>query len=279
LAFVQCTYLTRATTTTTDGLGRTVMPIGQGAVRFPGPPGVTYAPGVHVDCGMTIDSQESWRITPAPDPGTLDLGAVTMHEGGHMLGLSHSTIGLSTVDSNDDATMIPFADATSNLRSLHLDDVGSLLRSYLRVNSLDPVTGGFARIRGQFLKNPACDTPAFGVSVRVHPNGQALEAAAAQETFSASFLRRAIPGQSRSGQFDINVLPGVQYALAAILLSNEGGSAYWSFRFNLTTALSNATTPGETILDNLATVGPLLPGETVAVGNIGVLGCSATGGP
>ena len=95
---------------------------------------------------------------------------------GHMLGLSHSIVGIvlssSSQDqagSEDDATMAPTADATTNLRDLRYEDKASAIRTYTRVNGLGQSPANLATITGRIVRDPGCSVAATGVSVKALP--------------------------------------------------------------------------------------------------------------
>lgn len=273
LAITPCSSLTEPSTTVTGPFGGTRLPIGDGrSIPFSGPPGVTYPEGTVIDCGITFNNSMPW-ITEGGGAG-FDIQSVATHEIGHLLGLSHSTVGLSTLtDSGDDATMTPFADSTDNLRSPKYEDLASVLRTYMRANDLERTTGGFATIVGKVQAGLDCQN-ATGVSVRAYEGTTGFEGSLVVETFSGSNLRQGIPGEPFDGSFELNVLPGVAYTLATTTLVPDLTAPFSSFRFNPTTIFSNTKTEEPTITDQIVEVGPLSPGEVLDIGNIGILGCT-----
>lgn len=273
LAITPCSSLTESSTTITGPFGGTRLPIGDGrSIPFPGAPGSTYPAGTIIDCGMTFNSNMPWENEGGG--AGFDLQSVATHEIGHLLGLSHSTVGLSTLtNSSDDATMAPFADNTDNLRSPKYEDLASALRTYLRTNDLERTTGGFATIAGTLRAGPDCQN-ATGVSVRAYEGTSGFEGSLAIETFSGSNLREENTGEPFDGSFELNVLPGVAYTLAATTFVPDLTAPFSSFRFNPTTIFSNTKTEEPTVTDQILEVGPLSPGEVLNIGDIGILGCT-----
>ncbi|HLV01383.1 MAG TPA: matrixin family metalloprotease [Acidobacteriota bacterium] len=272
LAITPCTSLTEPSTTTTGPFGGTRLPIGDGrSIPFPGPPGVTYPAGTIIDCGIAFNTNAPW-VNSGGSAG-FDMQSVATHEIGHLLGLSHSTVGLSTADSSDDATMIPFADNTDNLRSPKYEDLASVFRTYLRTNGLERTLGGFATIVGRIQAGPDCQN-ATGVSVRAYEATTGFEGSLVVETFSGSNLRQGLPHEPFDGSFELNVLPGVAYTLATTTLVPDLTAPFSSFRFNPTTIFSNTKTEESIVTDQLLEVGPLSPGEVLDVGDLGILGCT-----
>jgi hypothetical protein len=100
------------------------------------------------------------------------------------------------------------------------------------------------------------------------------------EMFSGSQLREVLPGHPSNGSFQLNVLPGVSYTLAARTLELGASTLLGVNRYNATTVFGNQVTlaGGSQFFDTLATAGFILPGETRNVGNLAILGCGGGGG-
>ena len=282
LAVTPCWTLDAVTTTTTDTTGRTVLPVeGGSAIPFPGPPGVTYPIGTVIDCGMRFDSLDTWSVTDVPDPGSFDVQSVATHEGGHFLGISHSTLGDFTAIDPTSATMLPLAaPGDSSFRTLEEDDRASVLRVYARNRFSGPLPqtiGGRAVISLRLLKDGAC-VPTTGVSVVAYRTQAGIDGMNRVETFSGSQLRAFTPHQPFNGSVTLNVPPlpaGESYTIYARTLET-GTGALASQRYNYTTINSNLLDPENEsrTFDQLATIDSLSAGESRDLGDIGILGCS-----
>jgi hypothetical protein len=281
LAVTPCWVLAAPTTTTTDATGSTVMPVeGRSTIPFPGPPGVTYPVGAIIDCGMQFDSLDTWSTTDVPDPFGFDVQSVATHEAGHFIGVSHSTLGDFTAINPMSATMLPFAapgDAT--FRTLEEDDKSAVLRIYARNRFNGPLAltaGDRAVINLRLLKDEAC-LPATGVSVVAYRTRSGIHGMNRVEAFSGSQLRVFTPHQPFNGSVTLNVPPlppGESYTIYARSLET-GLGALSSQRYNYTTINSNLLDPENQsrTFDQLATISALDAGESLDLGDIGILGC------
>ncbi len=284
LARAPCYFLTADTTTFNDN-GETRLPTTTGSIPFPGPPGVTYPPGTAVDCWMEFDVADPWSTAAGPVPNLFDIQAIATHEGGHFLGVSHSTVGLP-LDRNggiivgpDTATMVPTGGPNSiEFRSLAQDDIAAFLRTYSR-NATPPAAqtaGGRGLIQFQLGKGASCE-PATGVSVWAYATAEGLEGTNRVETFSGSQFRDPL-GDPTSGSVKLNVPPGGPYTIYARTLEDNATSSaslYSAFRYSQTTIAGNTLPPNELTqqFDSLATVGTIAGGDTVDLGTVGILGC------
>lgn len=282
LAVTPCWGLDAPTTTTTDAQGHTVLPVDGGAsIPFPGPPGVTYPVGTVIDCGMQFDSFDTWSTSAVPDPNGFDVQGIATHEGGHFIGVSHSTLGDFTASNPMSATMLPVVAAgDANPRTLEEDDKASILRLYARNRFSGPIpqtVAGRALITLRLLKDGAC-APATGVSVVAYRTQSGINGTNRIETFSGSQLRAFTPHQPFNGSVTLNVPPlpaGESYTIYARTLETGQGELS-SQRYNYTTINSNLLDPqGQSrTFDHLATVSALTAGETRDLGDVGILGCS-----
>jgi VCBS repeat-containing protein len=282
LAVTPCWGLDAPTTTTTDAQGHTVLPVDGGAsIPFPGPPGVTYPVGTVIDCGMQFDSFDTWSTSTVPDPNGFDVQGIATHEGGHFIGVSHSTLGDFTASNPMSATMLPVVAAgDANPRTLEEDDKASILRLYARNRFSGPIpqtVAGRALITLRLLKDGAC-APATGVSVVAYRTQSGINGTNRIETFSGSQLRAFTPHQPFNGSVTLNVPPlpaGESYTIYARTLETGQGELS-SQRYNYTTINSNLLDPqGQSrTFDHLATVSALTAGETRNLGDVGILGCS-----
>jgi hypothetical protein len=282
LAVTPCWALDLPTTTTTDATGKTVMPVeGGSSIPFPGPPGVTYPAGTIIDCGMRFDSFDTWSTTDVPDPNGFDVQSVATHEGGHFIGVSHSTLGNFAAIDPVSATMLPLAvPGDTMFRTLEEDDKSSVLRVYARNRYNDPLAptiGGRAVINLRLLKDGAC-VPATGVSVVAYPTQSGIDGMNRVEGFSGSQLRAFTPHQPFNGTVTLNVPqlpPGETYTIYARTLET-GTGALSSQRYNYTTINSNLLDPENQsrTFDQLATIASLTADEIRNVGDVGILGCS-----
>jgi hypothetical protein len=282
LAVTPCWVLDAPTTTAADATGKTVMPIdGGSSIPFPGAPGVTYPAGTIIDCGMRFDSLDSWSTTDAPDPNGFDVQSVATHEGGHFIGVSHSTLGDFTGIDPMSATMLPLAaPGDTSFRTLEEDDKASVLRVYARNRFPSPLpaaVGGRGVITFRLVRETAC-VPATGVSVVAYRTASGIDGAGRVETFSGSQLRPFTTQQPYSGSVTLNVPPlppGESYTIYARTLE-EGTGALAAQRYNYTTINSNLLDPenGSRTFDHLATVDSLSAGEMRSLGDIGILGCT-----
>ena len=280
LARAPCYYLTADTMTISQG-NQTKLPIDDmgGTIPFPGDPGVTYPPGTAVDCWMEFDAVDSWSTAAFAIPNQFDVQSVATHEGGHFLGVSHSTVGLALGLNAETATMVPAGSSNNiDLRSLVEDDIASLIRTYAR-NATPPVAqtaGGRGLIQFTLGKGAACE-PATGVSVWAYETAGGIDGANRVETFSGSQFRDPL-GDPYNGSVKLNVPPGGPYTIYARTLEDNGTSSaglYSAFRYSNTTINSNAMEPNALTqeFDNLATVASIADGDTVDLGTVGILGC------
>jgi VCBS repeat-containing protein len=283
LAITPCWGLDAPTTTTTDSQGRTVLPVeGGSSIPFPGPPGVTYPVGTVIDCGMQFDNLDPWSTTPDPDPNSFDVQAIATHEGGHFIGVAHSTLGDFTASNPMSATMLPVVAAgDANNRTLEEDDRAAILRVYARnrfSGAIPQTVGGRSLITLRLLKDGAC-VPATGLSVVAYRTQAGINSANRIETFSGSQLRAFTPNQPFNGSAALNVpplAPGESYTIYAKTFETGSGSALAANRYNYTTINSNLLdSPDHSrTFDQLATITSLASGETRALGDVGILGCS-----
>src|SRR5688572_17865312 len=282
LAVTPCWGLDLPTTTTTDAQGRTVLPVDGGAsIPFPGPPGVTYPVGTVIDCGMRFDSLDPWSTAADPDPSAFDVQGVATHEAGHFIAVSHSTLGDFTASNPMSATMLPVvAPGDGNPRTLEEDDRAAALRIYARNRyngARPPTVGGRGVITLRLLKYNVC-IPATGVSVVAYRTQGGINGTNRVEMFSESQLRAVTPHQPFNGSVTLNVPPlpaGESYTIYARTLET-GSGVLAANRYNYTTINSNlldAQNQSRTF-DQLATVDSLAAGETRALGDVGILGCT-----
>ena len=211
LAVTPCWVLTESTTTIDGGGGTTALPVSGGStIPFPGPIGVIYSPGTLIDCGMRFDSLDTWSTSDVPGPTSLDIQSVGTHEGGHFIGISHSTLGDFAAANALSATMLPFAAyGDSAFRTLEEDDKASVLRTYARNQASVPIpqtVGGRGIITFNLLKGGAC-VPATGLSVVAYLTSTGIAGANRIETFSGSQLRAGILDEPFNGSVTLNVLP------------------------------------------------------------------------
>jgi hypothetical protein len=282
LAVTPCWGLDLPTTTTTNAQGQTVLPVDGGAsIPFPGPPGVTYPVGTVIDCGMRFDSLDPWSTSTTPDPGAFDVQGVATHEAGHFIAVSHSTLGDFTASNAMSATMLPVvAPGDANPRTLEADDKAAVLRIYARnrySGAIAPTVGGRAVISLRLLKDNACN-PATGVSVVAYRTQGGINGTNRVEMFSGSQLRAVTPHQPFNGSVTLNVPPlaaGESYTLYARTLET-GNGVLAANRYNYTTINSNLLDPQNQsrTFDGLATIDSLAAGETRALGDVGILGCT-----
>lgn len=281
LATTPCWVLTEPTTTIDDGAGNTVMPVSGGPpIPFPGPVGVAYPTGAMIDCGMRLDSLDSWSTSEVPGIFSFDVQSVGTHEGGHFVGISHSTLGDFTGVNSMSATMLPFgAQGDSTFRTLEEDDKASILRTYARNRAWGPIAqtvGGRGTIDFRLLKGGACE-PATGLSVVAYRTSTGIAGAGRVETFSGSHLRAGILDEPFNGSVTLNVLPlpsGESYTIYARTFE-QGLGAFSSQRYNYTTINSNLVDPENhsRTFDHLATIEAISSGDSIDLGSIGILGC------
>ena len=282
LAVTPCWGLDLPTTTTTNAQGQTVLPVDGGAsIPFPGPPGVTYPVGTVIDCGMRFDSLDPWSTSAAPDPARFDVQGVATHEAGHFIAVSHSTLGDFTASNAMSATMLPVvAPGDANPRTLEADDKAAVLRIYARNRyngAVPPTVGGRGVITLRLVKDNAC-IPATGVSVVAYRTQGGINGTNRVEMFSGSQLRAVTPHQPFNGSVTLNVPPlpaGESYTLYARTLET-GSGVLAANRYNYTTINSNLLDPQNQsrTFDQLATIDSLAAGETRALGDVGILGCT-----
>jgi CARDB protein/matrixin len=281
LAITPCYVLTEPTTTIAGPGGNTVMPISGGqTIPFPGPVGVTYPAGALIDCGIQFDSSDSWSTSTPPGIFSFDVQSVATHEGGHFIGLSHSTLGDFTAANPMSATMLPAgAQGDANLRTLEEDDKASVLRTYARNRnggSIAQTVGGRGLIELTLLKGGTCQ-PATGLSVVAYKTSTGIDGLGRVETFSGSHLRLGILDEPVNGSVALNVLPlpaGESYTIYARTLE-EGLGLLSSQRYNSTTINANLLDPvnGSRRFDQLAVVNAIGAGDTIDLGNVGIAGC------
>ena len=242
---------------------------------------MTYPVGTVIDCGMQFDSFDTWSTSPVPDPNGFDVQGIATHEGGHFIGVSHSTLGDFAASNPMSATMLPVvAPGDANPRTLEEDDKASILRLYARNRFSGPIpqtVGGRALITLRLLKGGAC-APATGVSVVAYRTQSGINGTNRVETFSGSQLRAFTPHQPFDGSVTLNVPPlppGESYTIYARTLETGQGELS-SQRYNYTTINSNLLDPqGQSrTFDHLATASSLTAGETRNLGDVGILGCS-----
>ena len=228
---------------------------------------------------MEFDALDSWSTAAGPVPGEYDVQAIATHEGGHWLGVSHSTVGLALPLNAETATMVPAGTSGNiDLRSLVEDDIASIIRTYAR-NSTPPgpqTVGGRAVIKFTLKKGATCE-PATGVSVWAYETSGGLNGPNRVETFSGSQFRDPI-GEPYNGSVKLNVSPGGPYTIYARTLEDNGTSSaglYSAFRFSNTTIKSNTMEPNALTqeFDSLATVASIAVGDTVDLVTVGFLGC------
>ncbi len=282
LAVTPCWGLDLPTTTTTNAQGQTVLPVEGGAsIPFPGPAGVTYPVGTVIDCGMRFDSLDPWSTTTEPDPGAFDVQGVATHEAGHFIAVSHSTLGDFTASNALSATMLPVvAPGDANPRTLEADDKAAVLRIYARNRyngAIPPTVGGRGVITLRLVKDNAC-IPATGVSVVAYRTQGGINGPNRVEMFSGSQLRAVTPHQPFNGSVTLNVPPlsaGESYTIYARTLES-GSGVLAANRYNYTTINSNLLDPQNQsrTFDQLATIDSLAAGETRALGDVGILGCT-----
>ncbi|MDA1315134.1 MAG: hypothetical protein O2968_17520 [Acidobacteria bacterium] len=167
-----------------------------------------------------------------------------------------------------------------DLRSLVQDDIASLIRTYAR-NATPPIeqtAGGRSLIQFTLRKGTACE-PATGVSVWAYETAGGIDGANRVETFSGSEFRDPL-GDPYNGSVKLNVPPGGPYTIYARTLEDDNTASaglYSAFRYSFTTINSNTKTPPgqSTEFDLLASVGLLAAGDTVDLGDIGILNCWA----
>jgi hypothetical protein len=281
LAVTPCWALDAPTTTTTDATGQTVLPVdGGSSIPFPGPAGVTYPEGTIIDCGMRFDSSDPWSTTEIPDPFGFDVQAIATHEGGHFIGISHSTLGDFTAVDPASATMLPLvAPGDSTYRTLEEDDKASVLRVYARNRfgaPLPQTIGGRGVVTLRLLKDGEC-VAATGVSVVAYPTQSGIDGPNRVETFSGSHLRGFTPHQPFDGSVTLNLAPlpaGESYTIYARTLE-AGTGALSAQRYNYTTINSNLIDSANQsrTFDQLVTIESLAAGESLNLGNVGILGC------
>ena len=279
LAVTPCWALDVPTTTTSDSTGGTVMPVeGGGSIPFPGPPGVTYPAGTIIDCGIRFDSMDPWSTTGTDS--AFDVQSIATHEQGHFIGISHSTLGDFATINPMSATMLPLvAPGDVTYRTLEEDDKASVLRVYARNRYSAPLPqtiGGRAVITATLLKGGDC-LPATGVSVVAYRTQSGIDGPGRVETFSGSQMRAFTTHQPFDGSVTLNVLPlgqGESYTIYARTLEAGTGS-FSAQRYNFTTLNSNLIDPANQgrRFDQLRTIGSLAAGDSLALGNIGILGC------
>ncbi len=279
LAVTPCWALDVPTTTTTDAMGKTVLPVeGGGSIPFPGPPGVTYPAGSMIDCGIRFDSMDPWSTTGSAS--AFDVQSIATHEEGHFIGISHSTVGDFAAVDPTSATMLPLvAPGDVTYRTLEEDDKASVLRVYARNRYAAPLPqsiGGRAVITATLRKGGDC-LPATGVSVVAYRTQSGIDGPDRVETFSGSQMRAFTTHQPFDGSVTLNVLPlaaGESYTIYARTLEAGTGS-FSAQRYNYTTINSNLIDPANQgrRFDQLKTIGSLAAGDSLDLGNIGILGC------
>jgi VCBS repeat-containing protein len=178
--------------------------------------------------------------------------------------------------------MLPVvAPGDANNRTLEEDDKAAILRIYARnrfSGAIPQTVGGRGLITLRLVKDGAC-VPATGVSVVAYRTQAGINSANRVETFSGSQLRAFTPNQPFNGSAALNVpplAPGESYTIYAKTFETGSGSALAANRYNYTTINSNLLdSPDHSrTFDQLATITTLAAGETRALGDVGILGCS-----
>ncbi|UCG53331.1 MAG: Ig-like domain-containing protein [Candidatus Latescibacterota bacterium] len=112
--------------------------------------GEFYRPGQVVDCDMLFNPSRSFK-TPSAGSGT-DLKSVATHEGGHLYGITHSTVRHST--------MFPVLPSGTQAQTLEPDDSLVYLKAYPDETTLT----GANRISGMVINGQSSD-PVAGAAV------------------------------------------------------------------------------------------------------------------